>query len=182
MKNLIGLGIVSNFSQDPGGGLEIRVASRNDHGAYNRLIMEVDTLHAREAPRYFQVPEPPGRAEDYFASFINDPGQIVFLAVEEGQALGQIHLELQHPGDLPILVKRVVVRVTDIVVAAGHRRQGIGHALMDQAKAWARAQGADELSLSVSAFNQGAARMYEAEGFRPIRSVMALPLDKAQAS
>jgi GNAT superfamily N-acetyltransferase len=162
--------------------LEIRVARRNDYAAYNQLIMEVDTLHASEAPRYFQVPEPPGRDEDYFASFILDPRQIVFLAVQDGQVLGQIHLELQQPGDLPILVKRVLVRVTDIAVAAGHRRQGIGHALMDQAKAWARAQGAEELSLSVFAFNQAAARMYEAEGFRTIRSVMALPLDKPGAS
>jgi GNAT superfamily N-acetyltransferase len=162
--------------------LEIRVASRNDYESYNRLIMEVDTLHAQEAPHYFQVPEPPGRAEDYFASFINDPRQIVFLADQDGQVVGQIHLELQQPGDLPILAKRVVVRVTDIVVAASHRRRGVGHALMDQAKAWARAQGADELSLSVFAFNRGAARMYEAEGFRAIRSVMALPLDKPGAS
>ncbi|HTB35111.1 MAG TPA: GNAT family N-acetyltransferase [bacterium] len=144
--------------------------------------MEVDTLHAREAPRHFKVPEPPGRAEDYFASFINDPRQIVFLAVEGGQVLGQIHLELQQAGDLPVLVERVVVRVTDIVVADGHRRQGIGHALMDQAKAWSRAQGADELALSVFAFNRAASAMYEAEGFRILRSVMALPLDKPGAS
>ena len=158
--------------------MEIRVASRNDYEAYNRLIMEVDTLHAAQAPRYFQVPEPPGRAADYFASFINDPSQVVFLALLDGQVVGQIHLELQSAGDLPILVRRQVVRVADIVVAEAFQRRGVGHALMDQAKSWARAHGAEELSLSVFAFNQGAVQMYLAEGFRAIRSVMALPLDK----
>jgi hypothetical protein len=137
--------------------------------------MEVVTLYAREAPCSFQVPEPPGQGEEVFASFIDDPGQIVFLAVQDGQVLGQIHMDLRRPGDLPILVKRRVVRVTGL---AGPTACGIGHALMDQAKASARAQGADALSPSVSAFNQGAARMFEAEVFHQIRSVKALPLDK----
>ncbi|HTB34278.1 MAG TPA: GNAT family N-acetyltransferase [bacterium] len=142
----------------------------------------MDTLHAAEAPRYFQLPDPPGRDADYFASFLNDPSQIVFLAEVDGRVVGQIHLELQQPGDLPILVKRRVVRVTDIGVTPSHQRKGVGHALLDQAKAWSRAQGAEELSLSVYAFNHPAASLYEAEGFRVVRSVMALPLDKPGAS
>jgi GNAT superfamily N-acetyltransferase len=157
--------------------LEIRVADRDDYQAYNRLIIEVDALHAAREPRYFQVPEPSGRPRDYYDSILKDPAQIIFLAVLEGAVVGQIHLEIQDPGGLPILAPRKAVRVADIVVTPAFQRRGVGRALMQRAKLWAKERGAQELALSVRAFNKGAMKMYLAEGFQVVRSVMALPLD-----
>ncbi|HXC64488.1 MAG TPA: GNAT family N-acetyltransferase, partial [bacterium] len=111
-----------------------------------------------------------------------DPAQAVFLALMDGGVVGQIHLELQDPGGLPILLPRKAARVADIVVTPAYQRRGIGRALLNSAKAWALERGAQELSLSVRAFNTGAMAMYRAEGFQVVRSVMALPLDKGRAS
>jgi ribosomal protein S18 acetylase RimI-like enzyme len=60
-------------------------------------------------------------------------------------------------------------------VAAGHRRRGVGRALVDAAAEWARELGAKQLDLDVTSNNEAAVRLYEGAGFvvngerRPLR-------------
>ena len=51
------------------------------------------------------------------------------------------------------------------MVAAGHRRRGIGQALLEQAVAWARAAGVRKLELHVFPWNEPAIRLYERFGY-----------------
>ena len=51
------------------------------------------------------------------------------------------------------------------MVAATHRRRGIGRALLDQAVAWAREAGIRKLELHVFPWNEAAIRLYETYGF-----------------
>jgi RimJ/RimL family protein N-acetyltransferase len=53
-----------------------------------------------------------------------------------------------------------------LMVAAGHRRQGIGRALLDQSVAWARQVGIRKLELHVFPHNDAAIALYESFGFR----------------
>ena len=53
-----------------------------------------------------------------------------------------------------------------LMVAAGHRRRGIGHALLEQAVAWAAEVGVRKLELHVFPHNEGAIALYESFGFR----------------
>ena len=53
-----------------------------------------------------------------------------------------------------------------LMVAASHRRRGIGKALLDEAVAWARATGVRKLELHVFPHNEGAIALYERFGFR----------------
>ena len=53
-----------------------------------------------------------------------------------------------------------------LMVAAGHRRQGIGRALLEQAVAWAAEVGVRKLELHVVPHNEGAIALYESFGFR----------------
>jgi RimJ/RimL family protein N-acetyltransferase len=53
-----------------------------------------------------------------------------------------------------------------LMVAAGHRRQGIGRALLEQAVAWATEVGVRKLELHVFPHNEGAIALYESFGFR----------------
>jgi RimJ/RimL family protein N-acetyltransferase len=53
-----------------------------------------------------------------------------------------------------------------LMVAAGHRRQGIGRALLDQSVAWARQVGIRKLELHVFPHNEAAIALYESFGFR----------------
>jgi RimJ/RimL family protein N-acetyltransferase len=53
-----------------------------------------------------------------------------------------------------------------LMVAAGFRRRGIGHALLEQAVAWAREAGVRKLELHVFPHNEAAIALYEKFGFR----------------
>ena len=53
--------------------------------------------------------------------------------------------------------------VEDLVVAPGHRSQGVGKALLDTAKAWARERGASHLELDSGDARPDAHRFYERE-------------------
>jgi len=53
-----------------------------------------------------------------------------------------------------------------LMVAADHRRRGIGRALLEQAVDWARGSGIRKLELHVFPYNEAAIALYEAFGFR----------------
>jgi GNAT superfamily N-acetyltransferase len=52
------------------------------------------------------------------------------------------------------------------VVAEAWRRRGVGRAILDGARAWAKANNAAYVEIAVHEFNQGAIRFYEALGYR----------------
>jgi GNAT superfamily N-acetyltransferase len=54
--------------------------------------------------------------------------------------------------------------VEDLAVDAGRRSQGVGKALLDAAKAWARERGATHLELDSAEPRRDAHRFYEREG------------------
>jgi ribosomal-protein-alanine N-acetyltransferase len=58
------------------------------------------------------------------------------------------------------------LRLMTLAVEPVHRRQGIGRAMLRQALALGRAQGATRALLEVRTSNTAAVRMYEASGFR----------------
>jgi len=53
-----------------------------------------------------------------------------------------------------------------LMVAKGHRRQGIGRALLERAAEWARGAGVTKLELHVFPHNEPAIKLYEDFGFR----------------
>ncbi len=53
-----------------------------------------------------------------------------------------------------------------LMVAADHRRRGIGRALLEQAVTWAEDVGVRKLELHVFPHNEGAIALYESFGFR----------------
>ena len=52
-----------------------------------------------------------------------------------------------------------------LMVAASHRRRGVGRALLDQAVAWAESAGVRKLELHVFPWNEPAIALYESFGF-----------------
>ena len=95
----------------------------------------------------------------YLRALRRYPHAAVIVAEEDGQIVGRLSLARdQHPASYH-------VADLGLMVAASHRRRGIGRALLDAAVAWARENGIRKLELHVFPHNEPAIRMYESYGF-----------------
>jgi len=84
----------------------------------------------------------------------------VFVAEDDGAIVARLSLSRDpHPASRH-------VADLGLMVAEGHRRRGIGRALLEQAVAWAREAGVRKLELHVFPWNEPALALYEAFGFR----------------
>jgi RimJ/RimL family protein N-acetyltransferase len=85
---------------------------------------------------------------------------VLVAEASDGSIVGRLSLARdQHPAS---------AHVADLglMVAASHRRRGIGRALLSEAVAWARESGITKLELHVFPHNEAAIRLYEQFGFR----------------
>jgi putative acetyltransferase len=83
----------------------------------------------------------------------------VFVALDGDRVIGRLSLARDpHPAS---------AHVADLgmMVAASHRRRGIGRKLLDVAVAWARVVNVEKLELHVFPWNEPAIRLYEDFGF-----------------
>ena len=95
----------------------------------------------------------------YLRALRRHPDAAVFVAEDDGAIVGRLsiardpHQASRHVADLGLMV------------ADGHRRRGIGRALLEQAVAWAREAGVRKLELHVFPWNEPAIQLYEQFGF-----------------
>lgn len=102
-----------------------------------------------------------GTAEErrFIKAVRRSPGAALYVVEDDGQIVGRLSLSRDpHPAS---------PHVADLglMVAAGHRRRGIGRALLEQAVTWARASGVRKLELHVFPWNEPAIALYESFGF-----------------
>jgi len=101
-----------------------------------------------------------GDERRYLRSLRRSRDAAVFVAEAEDEIVGRLsvgrdpHPASAHVADLGLMV------------AKGHRRRGIGRALLEQAVEWARGVGVSKLELHVFPHNEPAIRLYDAFGFR----------------
>jgi ribosomal protein S18 acetylase RimI-like enzyme len=109
---------------------------------------------------HLTTPSPqPGPNWVFFGSRVQP--EDVLVAVVDGELAGYVQLGRATP--LP--ASDHVRMIGGIAVADGHRRRGVGRALVDAAAAEARARGARRLTLRVLGPNTGARHLYESAGF-----------------
>ena len=83
----------------------------------------------------------------------------VFVAEDDGLIVGRLSIARdQHPASRH-------VADLGLMVAASHRRRGIGTSLLEAAVQWARGSGVRKLELHVFPWNEGAIALYEHFGF-----------------
>ena len=100
-----------------------------------------------------------GEERRYLRALRRHPDAAVYVADDDGAIVGRLsvardpHSASRHVADLGLMV------------AASHRRRGIGAALLEQAAAWAREAGVSKLDLHVFPWNEPAIKLYEGFGF-----------------
>jgi putative acetyltransferase len=100
-----------------------------------------------------------GEERRYLRAIRRFPHAAVLVAEEDGRVVARLSIARdQHPAS---------THVADLglMVAASHRRRGIGRALLEGAVEWARDAGVRKLELHVFPHNEPAIRLYEEFGF-----------------
>jgi ribosomal protein S18 acetylase RimI-like enzyme len=95
-----------------------------------------------------------------------------FVAVYDGEVVGLIAVLAAEPFTELDDPPGTYGLVTDLVVLARCRGQGIGRMLLSQAETFARAAGAAELRIGVLAANDRARRLYVDGGFMPHSEIL----------
>jgi RimJ/RimL family protein N-acetyltransferase len=95
----------------------------------------------------------------YLRAIRRYPNAAVFVADDDGVVVGRLSVARdQHPASRH-------VADLGLMVAATHRRRGIGTALLQAAVDWARDADVRKLELHVFPYNKGAIALYEQFGF-----------------
>jgi len=151
-----------------------RDAVRGDVPAIVALLAD-DALGAgREAPVGAE-----GDLDDaYWSAFDQvqaDPRNRVIVAAAGGRVVGTLQLTL-----IPGLSRHGMLRaqVEGVRVAASHRAQGLGHAMIEWAIAQARAAGCGLVQLTSDKQRPGAIRFYESLGFAATHEGLKLSLER----
>lgn len=100
-----------------------------------------------------------GEERRYLKASRGHPDAAVFVADDDGRVVARLSLSRDpHPASRH-------VADLGLMVAATHRRRGIGTVLLEEAVSWARAAGVSKLELHVFPWNEPALRLYESFGF-----------------
>ncbi len=100
-----------------------------------------------------------GEERRYLRAIRRSPDAAVFVAEAPEGLVARLSLARDpHPASFH-------VADLGLMVAASHRRRGIGRALLEQAVEWARERGVSKLELHVFPHNEPALALYKAFGF-----------------
>lgn len=105
-----------------------------------------------------------------------EKGGEMLLAEREGAVVGLTAWAVEIDDLYVVAPLRRYAIVEELVVAAAHRRQGIGSLLLAEVERRARAAGLPRLAIGVIEGNRPAERTYAAFGFSPYLRLLLKPL------
>ena len=157
----------------------IRPAIPKDFPALEKMFAEVDRLHLEALPRLFRAPNGQARSSAYLHGVVEDPDQALHVAVNlvpPEELLGFALVQLKWSDDFPIIRPRRYAVLDVLFIDPNQRRRGLGKALVEAARQWAREKNAQDLELRVYEFNREALAFYKSLGFEVKSHEMISPL------
>ena len=155
--------------------VEIRRARRTDAATIAEFAVALFELHEKWDPRRFtQIATPEGAAR-FYGGRAEAENAAVFIAENDGKAVGFAYLEFE-----PVLYAELAVKAAwlhDIYVDEDARGGGAGNALLDAVRNEARRLGANKVLLSVAVKNIAGEKFFEQNGFTTTMHEMMLVLD-----
>ena len=152
--------------------LTIRPARRKDVKAIAALYREIFEVMATLDPEHFQRAS---QDKTFIRQKIQNPNADFLLAItqdytSESPREEVVGFALIAERTTPPYNAFVPLRygyIMDLVITETYRHQGVGTALIAEAKAWCRERLIEHLQLSVLANNEAAKALYKKEGFTP---------------
>jgi ribosomal protein S18 acetylase RimI-like enzyme len=143
----------------------IRPGIAADIEAVMPLVARQISFHEElDPPRFGASPEAVERYRGWLARVVEDESAVYLVAEEGGAVFGFLLAVLQD--EYRIYRAKRVGFIHELWVDEAQRRQGVGAALVMEAKARFAAMGAAQVRLDTSTYNERAQRLFEACGFR----------------
>jgi ribosomal protein S18 acetylase RimI-like enzyme len=156
--------------------ITIRPATAKDVPTIQRLYRQLDQHHVRLLPEVFQSVAGHARPDAFVAEKIANEDSDYLLAEVQGKVRGFVDLRMACHPHYPMFRPHNFALVDNAVVEEGHRGQGIGTALFNAAKRWARERGLRYMQTEVWHENAGAHAFYARQGFHPRTTRMELEI------
>ncbi|MBI2797639.1 MAG: GNAT family N-acetyltransferase [Gemmatimonadetes bacterium] len=146
------------------GDVTVRLATVDDIDALVRMRAALIREHAGSAIYGRPRQDLEARARALFAEQLADGQQSCFVAERGGATVGC--LRVRESRSSPLLLPSRYGYLSSAYVLPEERREGVLSILVEHALAWCRSRGLVEVRLHVDAMNDGAAKAWEALGFR----------------
>jgi ribosomal protein S18 acetylase RimI-like enzyme len=147
----------------------IRNAVDADLDALIRLNAQVQRLHAEVYPADFKSLTDAGEVRDFLVSAMRQTHHTILLAQIDGAVVGYAWFEIQDRPQTPFTWPRKRVFLHQICVDFGHRRLGVGSALITRVEERALAGGIGEFALDLWLLNDTAQAFFKSCGLKPYR-------------
>ena len=154
----------------------VRLAEAKDIPAILKLLVQVDMVHHNGRPDLFRGPATKYSAAELEQILADEKTPVFVCTDEQNRVLGHGFCILQRSGG-ELMVEHTTLYIDDICVDEAARGQGVGRALFERIRDYAREQGAYNVTLNVWTCNPGARAFYEKLGLVPYKTGMEMILD-----
>lgn len=144
--------------------IAVRRASAADAEIVAALNADVQAIHAAAMPWRFKVPGPDTFPPSEMVALLATGNFAFFIGEVEGEPAGYLFLEIQRRPATFQMFAYDMIYIHHVSVRPQFRRQGVGRALLDTAKAMARDLGMERMALDVWTFNDEARAFFDRYG------------------
>ncbi len=149
--------------------MEIRRAEERDMPAIGKLLEQVELVHHRGRPDLFKNG---GRKynDAQLEEILRDDRRPVFVYDDEAEGvLGYAFCVFEDHAGENVLTPILTLYIDDICVFEHARGRGVGRAIYEYVRAWAKSAGCYNVTLNVWECNHGARAFYEKMGLKPYK-------------
>ena len=156
---------------------KIRLALKEDIPSINRLLIQVNNVHAYLYPSIFKKDTKKYSDIDLEDIIINKSKTNPILVYQEAnQVLGYAFLIINEIKENNNLQYRKELYIDDLCVDSSYRNKGIASLLIDEVIKYAKQNKCTEITLNVYLDNKVALDFYNKKGFKPLKSIFEMKI------
>jgi ribosomal protein S18 acetylase RimI-like enzyme len=156
--------------------IDMRLAKVEDAVLIATLNAEVQAVHAAGLPAFFRQAALDDALVQEFTANLQKPDYFFVIAMLEGQPAGYVSAEFQYRLDSPRSFGHAMLYVHHISVSTEFRKNGVGRALLDEARKHGQARGIKRMALDVWRFNENARQFFSRYGLEVYNEKMWTPI------